>query len=142
MLRTLITFIPDRTERGQAVSLFVILVMAAVIMATGLVIDGGQKVTAATTAEGVAASAARSASNAAAADEVSGRANVGAAVLAAKTYLAGATNVTGSVLITDGIVTVSTRSSQPTLFLSLIGIDTVTAHGHAQTNIVPTGESR
>lgn len=47
-----------RDERGQSVSVFVTVVFAAMIMTAGLVIDGGQKITAASRAETAAAGAA------------------------------------------------------------------------------------
>ena len=53
-------------ERGQSISLFVLLIMGALIMTTGLVIDGGQKVAATSRAESAAAGASRAAGNAAA----------------------------------------------------------------------------
>ena len=36
----------SRDERGQSISLFVLVIMGALIITTGLVIDGGQKVAA------------------------------------------------------------------------------------------------
>ncbi len=59
-------------ERGQSVSVFVLLIMTALILTTGLVIDGGQKVRAASRAEAAAAGAARAAGNAAATQRLSG----------------------------------------------------------------------
>jgi len=56
----------DRNERGQSISLFVLVIMSALITTTGLVIDGGQKVAATSRAESAAAGAGRAASNAAA----------------------------------------------------------------------------
>ena len=47
----------ERDERGQSVSVFVTVVFAALIMTAGLVIDGGQKITAASRAESVRSSA-------------------------------------------------------------------------------------
>ena len=51
-------------ERGQSVSVFITVVFAALIMTAGLVIDGGQKIAAASRAETAAAGAARAATNA------------------------------------------------------------------------------
>ena len=53
-------------ECGQSISLFVLVIMSALIITTGLVIDGGQKVTARSRAESAAAGASRAAGNAAA----------------------------------------------------------------------------
>ena len=131
-----------RTERGQSVSVFALVVMAALIMATGLVIDGGQKVTAASEAEAAAAGAARSAANAAATQALGGSTSMGPAVTAARRFLAAQPDVSGSVSVAAGVVTVRTESTAPTIFLSAIGISTVRASGFAQANIVPTGQLR
>ena len=62
-----------RDERGLSVSPFVAVIFAALIMTTGLVIDGGQKVAAASRAETAAAGASRAAGNAAATQELGAR---------------------------------------------------------------------
>lgn len=131
-----------RDERGQAVSVLVLLVLGALFMVAGLVIDGGQKVTAATRAEAAAAGASRAAGNAAATQRLGGAEPAGAAVLAAKAYLAGQPDVQGTVSLSNGVVTVTTTSQAPTLFLSVIGLATVTGTGRAQADIVPTGQTR
>lgn len=131
-----------RDERGQSISLFVLLVMGALILVAGLVIDGGQKVAAASRAEAAAAGASRAAGNAAATRRLGGAEPAGAAVLAAKTYLAGDPTVEGSVSLREGVVRVETRSSAPTLFLSVVGLATVTGTGSAEAVIVPTGGAR
>jgi uncharacterized protein (UPF0333 family) len=107
-------------ERGQSISLFVLVIMSALIITTGLVIDGGQKVTATSRAEAAAA----------------------AAVIAAKTYLAGQPGVQGTVFITNGVVVVATSAQEPTIFLSVIGIGSIVGRGSARANIVATGASR
>jgi len=129
-------------ERGQSISLFVLVIMSALIITTGLVIDGGQKVTATSRAESAAAGAGRAAGNAAATQQLGGGDAAGAAVLAAKTYLAGQPGVDGSVSISNGVVIVTTSAHQPTILLSVIGIDSVSAKGSARTSIVPTGDAR
>ena len=131
-----------RDERGLTVSVFVLLVLAALIATAGLVIDGGQQITAASRAEAAADGAARAAGNAAATQRLAGRDGAGAAVLAAKTYLAGQPGVHGSVSLAGGVVRVDTEASEPTLLLSAIAIDTVTGNGTATANVVPTGRER
>ncbi len=133
---------PARDERGLTVSVFVLLVLAALIAVAGLVIDGGQKVTAASRAETAADGAARAAANAAATQRLAGRDGAGAGVLAAKTYLAGEPGVRGSVNLSAGAVRVSTSADEPTIFLSAIGVDAVTGTGSATASIVPTGQER
>jgi hypothetical protein len=131
-----------RNERGQSISLFVLVIMAALIITTGLVIDGGQKVAAASRAESAAAGASRAAGNAAATQELGAADPASAAVLAAKAYLAGQPGVEGTVSISNGVVAVTTTAEEPTIFLSIIGIGSVSGQGSARANIVPTGVSR
>lgn len=131
-----------RDERGLVVSVFVLLVLAALVATAGLVVDGGQRVTAASRAEAAADGAARAAGNAAATQRLAGRTGAGAAVLAAKTYLAGQPGVSGTVTLAGGAVRVETSATAPTLFLSTIGIDEVTGTGSASASVVPTGQER
>lgn len=131
-----------RDERGQSISLFVLVIMGALIMTAGLVIDGGQKVAATSRAESAAAGASRAAGNAAATQQLGGADPASAAVIAAKTYLAGQPGVTGTVSISNGIIVVTTTADEPTILLSIIGIASVSGEGSARANIVPTGDSR
>ena len=133
---------PSRDERGLSVTPFVSVIFAALIMTVGLVVDGGQKVAAASRAEAAAAGASRAAGNTAATHELGARDPVVAATLAARTYLAGQPGVTGSVTVGGGIVTVRTTATEPTIFLTIVGIDAVTGTGSAQADIVPTGATR
>ena len=132
----------DRNERGQSISLFVLVIMGALIITTGLVIDGGQKVAATSRAESAAAGAGRAAGNAAATQQLGGADGTGAAVVAAKTYLAGQPGVDGTVSISNGVVLVATSANEPTILLSVIGISSVSGRGSARVNIVPTGDAR
>ena len=131
-----------RDERGLSVTPFVAVIFAALIMTVGLVVDGGQKVAASSRAETAAAGASRAAGNAAATQELAARDPAAAATLAARTYLAGQPGVTGSVTVEAGIVTVRTTATEPTVFLTMVGLSTVTGSGSAQANIVPTGATR
>ncbi len=126
-------------ERGQAVSVFLCVVFAAMIMAAGLVVDGGQQIAAATRAEVAAAGAARVAANARATGALGGSSSAGAAVLAARTYLGGQPGVTGTVGVSNGVVTVDTATTEPTIFLAIIGIRSVSARGSAAAELVPSG---
>ena len=132
----------SRDERGLTVSVFVLLVLAALIATAGLVVDGGQKVTAASRAEAAADGASRAAANAAATQRLAGRDGAGSAVLAAKAYLAGQPGVTGTVDLSGGVVRVATSATEPTIFLSALAIDEVTGTGSASASIVPTGQER
>jgi hypothetical protein len=132
----------DRNECGQSISLFVLVIMSALMITTGLVIDGGQKVAATSRAESAAAGAGRAAGNAAATQQLGGADSGGAAVLAAKSYLAGQPGVVGTVSISNGVVSVATSANEPTILLSVIGISSVAGRGSARVNIVATGDSR
>jgi hypothetical protein len=134
--------ITARDHRGQSISLFTLVIMGALIITTGLVIDGGQKVTATSRAESAAAGASRAAGNAAATQQLGGGDGASAAMLAAKTYLAGQPGVQGTVSISNGVVVVATSSEEPTILLSVIGIGSIEGHGTARANIVATGASR
>jgi hypothetical protein len=133
---------PAGDERGLSITPFVAVIFAALIMTVGLVVDGGQKVAAASRAETAASGASRAAGNAAATQELGARDPVAAAILAARTYLSGQPGVTGSVTVSSGVVTVRTTATEPTIFLTMVGIDTVTGTGLAQADIVPTGATR
>lgn len=133
---------PCRDERGQSVSVFVTVVFAALIMTAGLVIDGGQKITAASRAEAAAAGAARAAANAGVTQTLGGSSPGSAALRVARAFLAGQPEVSGTASISNGIVTVHTRATERTLFLSLVGIDSVSATGSAQANAVGPDETR
>ncbi len=129
-----------RNQRGQAVSVFICVVIAAMIITAGLVVDGGQQIAAATRAEVAAAGAARAATDASATNALAGQSGAGPAVLAARSYLAGQPGVTGSVEVSGGVVTVRTAASEPTVFLSAIGIGSVQARGAASAVLVATGD--
>lgn len=137
---------PHHDQRGQAISLYVLGVISALFVMAGLVVDGGQKAQAISRAESMAAGAARAAANAGAGSTVapgsSGGLQTGAARQAAQDYLAASTGdgqpaVTGSVTVTDSRVVVTTTTSAPTVFLSLIGIDRVDGTGAATAQVVP-----
>jgi hypothetical protein len=142
LIKKYATTFTTHNERGQSISLFVLVIMGALIMTTGLVIDGGQKVAAASRAESAAAGASRAAGNAAATQQLSGNDPARAAVLAAKGYLAGQPGIRGTVTVANGAVTITTSAEVPTIFLSVIGISSVSGQGLARANIVPTGASR
>ncbi|HEU4910253.1 MAG TPA: hypothetical protein VFT17_15435, partial [Propionibacteriaceae bacterium] len=93
-------------------------------------------------AESAAAGASRAAGNAAATQQLGGADPASSAVLAANAYLAGQPGVQGRVSIANGVVLVTTSAEEPTIFLSIIGIGSVSAQGSAEANIVPTGDSR
>lgn len=133
-----------RSERGHAVSVLVLVVVPAIVLIAGLVIDGGQQGQAASRAESVAAGAARAAGNSGVTTEfVQGSARslgAGPARQAAQDYLdsvdGGRLEITGQVTVEGHRVVVHTEARAQTLFLSLIGIDTVKGSGSAEAEVV------
>lgn len=119
-----------RDERGASLSGFAVMWVFALVLVCGLVVDGGQKVTAARRAESAAAGAARAATDATATARLGGHADVAGAVLAAKSHLR-ALGVDGEVTAGEGRVHVRTRASAATIFLSLVGVRELCASGEA-----------
>ena len=127
-----------RDERGQT-SVFVLLLIPALIIMVGLVVDGGQKTRADQAAQTAAIAAARAATDAASTEQLGGRAGTASALQAARSYL-GQAGISGSVQVAaGGRVTVDTSETAQTRFLSIIGIGSVTGRGHAESTLVPTG---
>lgn len=112
---------------------FVAVVVVALLLVAGLVVDGGRKSAADRRAELTAAAAARSAVDATAAQRQAGRRpDAGLAIAAARQVLASEPGVHGTATLNaDGSVQVTTSTSVSTVFLSLIGINTVTGNGSA-----------
>jgi Flp pilus assembly protein TadG len=129
-----------RDERGGSQSILVLLIVVSLLLVAGLIVDGGRKVAAAQRAQAAAEGAARAGLNAAATDRIAGRPDTTAAVVAARSYLAGAPQVTGSVqLAAGGRLQVRTESTKPTVYLSAIGIGSVTGQGEAVAQLIATG---
>lgn len=126
---------PDRGERGHALSSFVAVVVMALVLVAGLVVDGGAKANAIRAAEGAAAHAARAAVDAGAVSRAGGAPLDAAAVRRAAQEVLGERGVTGSVSIRAGRVRVETHSSAPTVFLGLIGISSLEASGAAEADL-------
>lgn len=111
---------------GGGISLMVLIMVPALVIAFGLVIDGGTKATALDRANRVAMEAAR-----AGAQAVSGSAgnwSATAARQAAQDYLA-AEDLTGSVTFSGDRVQVEVSWAEPTKVLSIIGVDDLAVQG-------------
>lgn len=121
----------QRDARGVSLSTFVVVVFAARIMVAGLVVDGGQKVTATRRAESIAATAARAGADAGATGTIGGTGLGASAVTVAQGYLNGTPGVVGSVRVVGGRVVVTTEVTEPTIFLSLLGVTSVTGRGES-----------
>ncbi len=118
------------SESGQSASAFTAVVVLALFLVVGLVVDGGGQLAATARADDVAAAAVRVATDASASDEIAGD-STQAGRIAAEAYLATQRDVTGLVSVADDTVTVTTQVRRTTLFLSLIGIDALTADASA-----------
>lgn len=129
----------DDPDAGS-VTVFVAVTMLGLLVLCGLVVDGGAKLRAAQHADRVATEAARAAGQGVdPAALVTGEVTVDrtAAVRAAQEYLA-ASGVAGSAAFApDGTtVEVNTVVSAPTVFLSLIGVDSFSVTGHGRAVLV------
>jgi Flp pilus assembly protein TadG len=132
-------------ERGEdgAVSLFVVVIVVALIAAIGLVVDGGGKIRALERADEAAREAARAGTQmldvpAAVRGE---RVDVdpGAARRAARAYL-DAAGIEGTVSVSRALVTVSTRVVYRPVFLGLVGVGPIAVTGEASAGPVMAGD--
>ncbi|MGY1684929.1 TadE/TadG family type IV pilus assembly protein [Geodermatophilus sp. SYSU D00867] len=130
------------SERG-AISVFLAVLVPGLLLIIGLAVDGGAKVAATQRADAIADEAARAGGQAldvAAALAGQVRVDPAAAVAAAQGYLA-RNDVAGVVTVVDGdTLQVTTTITQPTTFLGLIGIATLTVEGSGTADLV-TDES-
>ena len=126
-----------RREQGS-VSLMLVVMVLGLLVAAGLVVDGGAKLRAvqqATAAAGEAARAATQQVNVAGVQRTgTARLTASAARAAAQAALADA-GVTGTVTVTADQVQVSASVSRPTIFLGLLGLHTVTGTGSATADL-------
>lgn len=120
-----------REERGQALSVFVAVSVFGLLLMCGLVVDGGAQAEAARRAQNAAAQAARAALDTTAMARLAGaEPEVGKAIAAARQVLV-AHGVEGDIALRSGRAVVTTTARVETVFLSLIGINTLRATGSA-----------
>ncbi len=110
-------------------SVLVMLFSLALIVIAGLVVDGGQQVSATRRAESAAAGAARAAAAAHASDPA-GRTTL--ALAAGRRHLDAVPGVDGTITVTGDRVVVRTSAEASTTFLVLLGQDRVTAEARAE----------
>ncbi|SFP62892.1 hypothetical protein SAMN05660464_3758 [Geodermatophilus dictyosporus] len=126
------------SERG-AISVFLAVLVPGLLLIIGLAVDGGAKVAATQRANAVADEAARAGGQAldvaaALAGEI--RVDPAAAVAAAQDYL-DRNAVAGAVTVVDGdTLQVTTTLTEPTTFLGLIGIATLTVEGTGTADLI------
>lgn len=121
-------------ERGLSLSTLVVLLLPVLFLTVGLVVDGGAQTTAAAKANSAANEAARAGQNAAASRELHGLDGSAQALSAAREVLS-RRGVDGEVTMVNRELTVTTRSSAPTTFLSAIGINEVRGKGRATVHL-------
>ena len=125
-------------ERG-ALGVFLAVLVPGLLLIIGLAVDGGAKVAATQRANAIADEAARAGGqaldvSAALAGDV--RVDPAAAVVAAQNYLT-RNGVQGAVTVVDGdTLTVTTTITEPTAFLGLIGIQTMTVEGSGTADLI------
>jgi Flp pilus assembly protein TadG len=125
-------------ERG-AIGVFLAVLVPGLLLIIGLAVDGGAKVAATQRANATADEAARAGGQAldvpaALAGQV--RVDPAAAVAAAQDYLA-RSDVQGTVTVVDGdTLLVTTVVTEPTTFLGLVGISTLTVAGSGTADLV------
>lgn len=121
-------------ERGASLSALVSVVVVAVFLVAGLVVDGGAQVAAHRRAEVVAAHAVHSGTDASAAERLVGRDGSAPALAAARAVLA-AEGLDGEVTVDAGVLTATTRARSATTFLGLLGVDHLEATGSASARL-------
>ena len=122
-------------EQGQ-ITVFVVVIMVALLAVAGLVYDGGRALAAKTTCIDIAQEAARAGAQQVnlASFRATGQVvlDAAAALAAAQAYLADTgTGDTATVTVAGDTVTVAVSSVQPTVFLGLIGIRSLHVTGTA-----------
>lgn len=129
---------PGERDRGS-VSVFFVVVALALLIAVGLVVDGGGKIRALQRADAAAAEAARAGGQAITAAPVRGeQPQLAAAVArsAAAAHLAAA-GVAGTATVTGGTrLQVRTSTTYTPVFLSVIGVGAMTTTGYAEARLV------
>lgn len=128
-----------RDERGS-VSVWLALAAIALVLCVGIAVDLGGQVHAQQRARSIAAQAARTAGEeVAAAEAIRGQTptvDVAAAKRAASAYLSQA-GVTGTVSVRSGnVLDVTVTDTYTPMFLSSIGVGTLTVTGHSSARLV------
>lgn len=125
-------------ERGE-VSELAIVIVVALFLVIGLVVDGGAKMNAAAEASSIAQDAARVGAQpleSLPSDSQAAQLSADGAATAAEDYLAQA-GATGTVRVVDPkTIEVSVTSSEDTVFLGLIGIHSVSATRTARVGLI------
>lgn len=122
-------------ERGQALSSFIAVLTAGLVLVAGLVVDGGAHSAASARASQAAAEAARAGADAGAPARIAGAGADPVAIRAAAQDALTRRGIEGTVTVTAPVVRVETRTQVNTVFLSVIGITTLQATGSAEAEL-------
>lgn len=123
-------------ERGASLSALFAVVVVALLLVAGLVVDGGAQNSAQRRAEAVAAQAARAGADADTTARLAGGRDRNAVLAAARQVLT-SEGLDGEVTVQGDRVVVRTRTTAETTFLSLIGIKRLRARGEAAAELRP-----
>ncbi len=126
----------QRDERGQSVSLLVAISVVALLVISGLVIDGGAHAAATRRAQQAATTAARASADAGAPARAAGEPVPLGEMLTAGRHAFASAGVEGHIEIDSGRVRVTTSETVPTLILGIIGIESLTARGAAEATLL------
>lgn len=125
-----------RSERGGATTGVLVALVPVLLICMGLVVDGTTQRRATQDAQGTARDVVRVAMDARA-DHAVGAPGPRNVVEAAKSHMA-LHDIDGSVELVDGELEVQITSRAPTVFLSLIGVESLPVRGSASAHVDPT----
>lgn len=132
----------EHDERGAALSILLIGTVVLILLAAGLIVDGGRKYDAVAAAQAGAAAAARAGSNAVAKQSIAGApVDVSTATSAAQDYLTRA-GLHGTVQVQGQEIVVSATQDRDTAFLAMVGIGHVSGTATAQTALFDPAAGR
>lgn len=125
------------SERGN-ITLPLLILVVSFLLFVGLVVDGSGKIQASDHANQVAQSAARTAANSLTGAAIATgtlQIDAGAAQASAQGYIA-ASGLRGTVNVVGNTVTVTVEEDYTTIFLNMIGINTLTGTGTASARLI------
>jgi len=137
LTRPIVDTSAHNSERGN-ITLPLLILVVSFLLFVGLVVDGSGKIQASDHANQVAQSAARTAANSLTGDAIATgtlQLNAPAAQAAAQGYIAAA-GLTGTVTVVANTVTVTVTEDYSTIFLNMIGINTLTGSGTASARLI------
>ncbi|MCL2783003.1 MAG: hypothetical protein FWD80_03395 [Propionibacteriaceae bacterium] len=121
-----------RDQRGVSMSVFACGAIMTLLIVAGLLVDGAAQVSAHERVGAAAAQVARFAMDASAPYLVDGQDGRTTALTAARTAAANYTDITFGIEMDEtGALRISTKTTVRTIFLQLIGINSLTASGRA-----------